>query len=117
MDGLVHQQIVIRTLSDNSEVVDEGKLEGPVDDWNRILLLSHTCGVVCVTSGEPYARGALRLGVGFDIGPVAVDCNVVLEVERALNQHKLSGPAISTWNESDQCKRDEVVSGYGERLC
>jgi len=46
MDGLVNQQIIIWTLSDNFEVVNEGELRRPVDEWKRILLLSHTCGLV-----------------------------------------------------------------------
>jgi hypothetical protein len=54
--------------------------------------------------------------VGLNVHAVVIDGYVILEMERALNQHKFSSPAIGAGDESQQCKRHELVDRYCERL-
>jgi hypothetical protein len=41
---------------------------------------------------------------------------VLLDMERALNQHEFSCPAIGARDEIHLCKWNEIVGGYGQGL-
>ena len=102
-------QIIIRTLPDDSEVVDECEFERAIGERNRVLLLGHARGLVSVTGDEPGTRCLLRLKMDFQVRHVVVDRYVLLNVQSTFNQHKLSRPAIRARNESHLGKWNELI--------
>ena len=106
VNGLMHLQVVIGARSDESEIVDEGEVERVIDEWDRVVPSVHAGGVVNVTSDLSYTYNTLRLSVGLEVRPVAVDGCVVLKVEHALNQHHLTRPVISARDKNRLGKRD-----------
>jgi len=116
VDKLMHLQVVIWTLTDQSEVIDERELGRPACERDSVHLLGDANGVVTITGGEPDAICTLRLKMGFDGRPVVVDGDVLLDVESALEQHEFSCPAIGARDEIYLSKWDEIVGGDGEGL-
>jgi len=112
----MHLQVVIDTLADKSEVVGKCEFVCPACERERVHLLGDANGVVTIAGSESSATCTLRLKVGFYSDPVVVDGDVLLDMESAFNQHEFSCSSIGARDKANLCKRDEIVSGYGEGL-
>ncbi len=108
--------VVVGTWADKPEVIDKSEFERAVSQGDRVLLLGYACAMINVAGDLSHARCPLGLSVDFQTRPIVVDGHMLLEVERARNQHSLSGSSICTRNQYRLRKRDELVGGYGGRL-
>ena len=73
MHGLVHQEIVARTLADNSEVVYEGQIRLSILQGILKALLCDASRLVLVTSGLAGTADALWLKMKVTADVVAID--------------------------------------------
>ena len=73
VQGFMHQEVVARTLTDNSKVVYKCVTELAILERTRKALLRNPSRLVLVTSGFAGTRNTLGLKVGLSTNVVAVD--------------------------------------------
>jgi len=109
VNGLMYLQVIVVSLADQPEVVDECEFGCPANDGKCIHFLGNADSVVLISSSFADAVSPLRLEMGFNVDPIVVDRYMLLDMENALDVHYLSRPIGGARDESLQCEWDEIV--------
>jgi hypothetical protein len=112
MQGLVHQEVIPRTLADNPEVVYERKVELAILEGGFKALLGDAGSLVLGTRGLAGAAYTLRLEVEIAANVVAIDGERDQSMQGTAQVHYLPGTASSAGDENSQIDVRPIIDLY-----
>jgi len=112
VQGLVHEEVVPRTLADNPEVVYERFIRLAILERILKALLRNASRLVLGTSGLASTADALWLEMEEATNIVPVDSERDQGVQGAGKVHNLSGATCSTRDENGQTEIRSIVDFY-----
>jgi len=109
MKVLVYQEVVSRTLTDDSEIIYKGLIKLTVIESSLKVILGHASSLIFVAAIQANTGNALRLEMSLAANLVAIDGKGGQNVQRAIQVHQFTNPSVSTRNEDRQIYIDGII--------